>query len=458
MRRKFVLYGLVLLLAAAFTARANLLSNPGFEDGPTGQITNVPIPGWSTWNYSGWHHNDPGRIIDTKAVKLWWTDSGIYQDFPAVAGHTYRLSGYMLHHTTDPLRNGDKTGDFRVEWYTETNNLIQENAFGQITQNDPTNTWLFYTADIVAPAGAAYGRYLIRMYQPTAGDGAVNYDDTSVYDVALYGQAYDPAPADGATVELTLADLSWKSHDPDDTFTYDVYLEAEGPVVDPNFYSAPIATGLTNPVVNLAAAGVTLLDNKVYTWRVDTTDPNDGFPVEFRGIVWTFQVGDVAPLPDAGANQYVWLVGGEGNFTLSGSYTDDGKSTITRAEYIEGVHQKAGGTIVTMGTQVHDSVAKTVTVDVTVSNPVEGQTATGWYGFILEVEDAAGIGTDGVNAGVYGTCLEAAMEDPADTTIETNWPNGHGDIDGDCDTDMEDFAIMASSWVTCMTEKAGCTP
>lgn len=458
-------FGIFLLfLLTAELSWGNLLKNPGFEEGPTGQITNVPIPGWNTWNYSGWHHNDPGRVRDTKAVKLWWTDSGIYQDFPAQAGHTYRFSGYMLHHHTDPLRDGaggvpgDKSGEFRAEWYTATNVLIREDAWAKITKDDAIDEWHFYTADLTAPPGTAYGRFLIRMYQPTAGDGAVNYDDVSVYDVALYGQAYEPNPADGAMVTLDLQTLSWKSHDPEGRFLYTVYLEAEGPVVDPNFYSAPVASGISDTFLNLAQAGITLTDNKIYTWRVDTTDPNNGSPVFFQGPVWTFQVGDVPPLVDAGANQYVWLVNGEGHFTLSGSYTDDGKSPITRAEYIEGTHEKAGGTVVTMGTQTWDPIAKTVTVDVTVSNPVVGQTAAGWYGFILEVEDAAGVGSDSVHAGVYTTCLEAALADPADNTIETNWPNGHGDINGDCVTNLEDLALLALSWVDCMTVKAGCTP
>jgi len=465
MRRGVIWVSILCVLASGGAAWANLLKNPGFEEGETGQIGRVPIPGWLTWNTNGWHHNDAGAVIDTKAVKLWWSDSGIYQDFPAEAGHTYRLSGYMLHTSADPLRNpdsnpqteGDKTGDFRVEWYNALGAMLREDAFGQITKNDPTDTWLLYTADITAPPGTAYGRYLIRMYG-SRGDGAVNYDNACVYDIALYGQAYGPNPPDGATVELTLASLSWQSHDPEDVFTFDVYLEAEGPVVDPNFYSAPIAVGLTENSVNLADAGVTLMDNTLYTWRVDTTDPNNGFPIVFQGPVWTFQIGDVPPAVDAGANQYVWLVNGEGHFTLSGSYTDDGKSPIIRAEYVEGTHEKAGATVVTMGPQTWDPAARTVTVNVSVTNSVPGQAATGWYGFILEVEDGAGVGTDGVHAGVYGTCLEAAMEDPADNTIETNWPNGHGDINGDCKTDLEDLALLALSWVDCMTVKAGCTP
>lgn len=458
MKNVFAICLLLLLFTGGVSVQANLLENPGFEEGDPGQLTGMPIPGWNVWGWSGWHHNDAGAVIDTKAVKLWWTDSGIYQDFPATAGRTYRLSGYMLHTAGDPLRNGDKTGEFRVEWYDAANVMLREDTVGVLTQDDPTDTWMFYTADILAPLGTTYGRYLIRMYQPTAGDGAVNYDGTSAYDVAFYGQAYGPTPKDGATVDLNLTDLSWQSHDPGDTFTFDVYLEAEGAVVDPNFYSAPIASGVTANTLNLASAGVTLTDNTVYSWRVDSTDPNDGSPMTFPGVVWTFQVGDVPPLADAGDNQYTWLVNDIGSFTLAGSYTDEGKSPITRAEFVEGGHETAGATVVTLGPQTWDPAARTVTVDVTVENPVPGQAATGWYEFTLEVEDAVGVGSDTLNVGVYGTCLEAALEDPTDSTIENTWPDGHGDINGDCRTDLEDLALMALSWVDCMTVKAGCTP
>ena len=63
---------LLALLAVTGMAGANLLTNGGFEDGDTGQMTATPIPGWNTWNWNGWHHDDAGKTIDTKAVKLWW--------------------------------------------------------------------------------------------------------------------------------------------------------------------------------------------------------------------------------------------------------------------------------------------------------------------------------------------------------------------------------------------------
>jgi hypothetical protein len=62
-----------------------------------------------------------------------------------------------------------------------------------------------------------------------------------------------------------------------------------------------------------------------------------------------------------------------------------------------------------------------------------------------------------VNVGVYVDACEAANADPAD--MPTKYPNGqHGDIDGDCDVDMTDFAILASTWLDCMSAKLGCIP
>ena len=117
------------------------------------------------------------------------------------------------------------------------------------------------------------------------------------------------------------------------------------------------------------------------------------------------------------------------------------------------------------GFRAHTRAAGTVTIE-SQSEPIPGTveavvsaTGNGWLFLTLEVEDAVGTGSDTMNVGIYTTCLEAALEDPADTTIESNWPNGqHGDINGDCKTDLEDIAVLASSWVQCMTVKAGCTP
>lgn len=458
MRNAFILSA---ILAIGIFAQANLLLNPGFEEGDTGQVGSVAIPGWNSWGNNGWHNNDAGAVIDTKSMKFWWDGVGMWQNFPATAGRPYVFGVQVIDASRD---TSPSNWDLQIEaeFYDAANAVLSARVIGYFDSTlQPNDTWVEIGGTEIAPEGTAYGRVVLRTLDWVSGiGGALYFDNVSVYDADLYGQAYGPTPANNSTVLLSLESLSWKNNpakDPADIISCNVYLEAEGPVIDPNFHSAPIATGVTSGIVNLAAAGVTLQDNKIYTWRVDSTDPNTpGSPATTPGALWTFQIGDVAPLVSA-PNQYVWLQNGIGQFTLTGSYTDDGKSSIVRAEFVEGNHEKAAATTVTMGTQTHDPVAKTVSVPVTVANTAGGL-ANGWYGFTLEVEDGAGIGSDPMNVGVYGTCLEAALEDPADTTIELTWPDGHGDINGDCKTDLADFAILASSWVDCMTIKAGCNP
>ena len=129
---------------------------------------------------------------------------------------------------------------------------------------------------------------------------------------------------------------------------------------------------------------------------------------------------------------------------MEGTYTDDGKSPVTKLlEHISDPLDQAPGTTVT----INDPSEATTTVD------VDGD---GWYLFKFTVTDSAGSGSDEVNVGVYLDACEAAKEDPDD--IAATYPNGHGDIDGDCDTDMNDFVLMVESWVECMSQKGDICP
>lgn len=326
-----------------------------------------------------------------------------------------------------------------------------------------TANWQYFEYTSVA-GGISIAPKLAPFGTSEANDGRLYTDDWKLVNPALAGQATDPDPADGTDVPINLPSLSWNNpDDPNDVITCAVYLEAEGTDasgtnpsnIDPNFASGPIATGITDGTILLADYGITLEDDMWYSWRVDSSQPDalGGDPVVTQSALWTFHIGDTPPTVTAGDNQYLWLTMEDGDgdsakvtFNLSGTYTDDGKSDITTAQWVQGAHE--GGGTVTIENQNWDAGTNTVTAEVTA-------TGNGWLFLSLELTDASGTGTDELNVGVYGTCIEAANEDPADVMYQSY---AHGDIDGDCDTDLNDLAIMAGTWGDCMTTKAGCTP
>jgi hypothetical protein len=264
--------------------------------------------------------------------------------------------------------------------------------------------------------------------------------------------ALNPVPVVGGNLPYTNDVLSWTNPDPNDpadTITADVFiLESSTLLTDPNLGPAildpgvvQVANDITAESLDLSSAGYALQAGKYYYWAVHITDPELGV---VKGFDWRFLATEDAPPANvsAGADQYVWLVGGTKQFTLTGTYTDDGKSPVTVLwEDLSDPLQQAPGTTVT----INSPNSATTTVD------VDGD---GWFLFSFTVTDGAGAGSDDVNVGVYVDACKAAKADPAD--IAASYPDGHGDLDDDCDTDLSDLAIMAGSWLECMSPKLGC--
>lgn len=267
--------------------------------------------------------------------------------------------------------------------------------------------------------------------------------------------ALKPVPIVAGTLPAITDVISWTNPDPNnpaDTITADVFiLESDTLIVkDPNLGPTildpgvvMVANDITAESLDLSDAGYTLQVGKYYYWAVHVTDPEIGV---IEGFDWHFlATGDAPPSEvSAGANQYVWLDGGTNQFTLTGTYTDDGKSPVT-VEWVDLSNplEQAPGTTVT----VNSPNAAVTTVD------VDGD---GWFYFSFTVTDAVGSGSATVNVGVYVDACAAAYADPDD--IQTAYPNGTGDIDGDCDVDLDDFALMAATWMDCLSDKLGCTP
>jgi hypothetical protein len=246
-----------------------------------------------------------------------------------------------------------------------------------------------------------------------------------------------PVPAIDSIATLsgpqTLTDLSWT--DAADMLSCDVYLKVDDG--DPNvpIFDAGdlIATGVTTGTVNLASAGVTLTNNTPYVWRVDSTSGTG----TTQGYLWWFETGDAPPVVDAGADQYEGLDPTVATVSLNGSVIDDGTSPVITLWTVDDPN------------------------NVTITNPTATVTtatinAAATRIFTLTATDAVSSRADAMTANVYATPCEAAYADPAG--IPAKYPNGSGDIDGDCDTDLDDFALFAASWLDCFDARLGCTP
>ncbi len=318
-----------------------------------------------------------------------------------------------------------------------------------------TTAWVPYSFDYTIPAGAdSVKMVLTNVNYNGLGQATFGWDNVAIT-IPGGTPALMPVPMVGGTLPVVTDTLSWVNPDPNnpsDILTADVFiLEADelltydpnlGPdILDPGVVQ--VGDNIMTESLDLSDEGYALEVGKYYYWAVHVTDPESGV---IEGFDWHFLATGDAPPADvsAGADQYVWLESGTKQFTLTGTYNDDGKSPVTE-EWVDLSNplEQAPGTTVTINNP--GNAITTVDVD-----------GDGWFLFGFTVTDEVGSGYDEVNVGVYVSPCEAAKADPGD--IQASYPDGHGDIDGDCDTDLADFALLAGSWIDCMSTKLDCTP
>jgi len=166
----------LLSLAIVACAGANLLNNPGFEDGDTGGLSS--ITDWNSWGNSGWHHND-GPLLDTKGLKFWWDDAGLWQDFTATAGNDYTFAVEVYNRSANPC---GWNGLMRVEFYDSSDTKIYDTQLDRFyTGVDPYDEWVTIGGTLTAPAGTAYGRIILQIADWHDGiSGDLFFDNASV--------------------------------------------------------------------------------------------------------------------------------------------------------------------------------------------------------------------------------------------------------------------------------------
>ncbi len=457
MKKKLVVFMMALAVVAA-QGIGSTVNNGTFEDGSYDY-------GDGTLMGVNWEKTGGG----SDAWKVYWENDGTDSySVVSVAGSSGGGGGYSMLFQDDPeslisfeglsdgatvvyladvksIDGANGPGNLlRVDWF-DANNNWQANSdlywFESIS-----DTWTTYSTEFTVSSPKVR-----LMFAVSTGWGGANDTDTitAVDNIRIAMPAGskpdNPSPVSG-TVNLTAItdELKWINPLPvnmDDTITCNVYLEADDG--DEAFISEPIATGLADDTISLSEYGISLLPGTKYYWKVDCVDPNSGSPATTEGLTWDFTTAsDVAPVVDAGADLWRWLDPEDtshATIDLDGTVEDDGKSELTTKWTL--LSKDPSDAVVIIDDP--NAVDTFVTVD-----------STGYYTFQLEAKDEIWTVSDSLAVIVHETACEAAYSDPDD--IPATYSGLHGDIDGDCDIDLVDFAYMASHWLDCMSVKLGC--
>lgn len=438
---KLVLILAIALCMASPVYAAELLTNGDFDDDDglgAHQGFAGGVPGWDMMGTGDfWQHADPGYHRGSYAIAMYTQGTGLVQVVSAVPDDFFTMSGSMIYSEFDePLEEG--TLALRLEFWDDAypdGVLLELITVGTLSSDDPPDVWKDVQALGLAPAGTSEVRVVCDYYGLFVGKG--HFDDISLVDENSTGQAGAPLPADGAIVEAsTTTEVKWVNAVGTGPTEVEVLFAKDG---DPN------STILTRQVVSswVGLASLPSLDeDSDYHWLVRYYDDSGDTTPET--VLWsTFNTGNAPPQVNL-VDQYVWLNMDDGDgdpcklsLDINPNITDDGKS-LPLTYLWEGVFA--------------DSLVPSIEID---PNDTETTTAVfyalGHWTIQLTVDDGQWQAQGVSDIYVYATPCEAAQGDPMDEALI-------GDADGDCDGDLGDLAVVASSWLDCMSEKLGCTP
>jgi hypothetical protein len=319
--RNFIIFVIAIIAVCVYCSgvKAELLKNPGFENGTWTGEGDMPWDwwkygkgGWASWksvaNGSGYLAHSGDKLYGVGA----WTPGDYYycgQSVPVNAGEiiTFTIWG-MTENWGTPV------GGLMIEWKDSEDVTLGTELNYDITGGSISSVWTKYSiSGVTVPAGAVTAN--VQIFGES--QGSMLFDDASVF---FTYAANDEQPADGVFANpTTTTQLSWTRPQPRNG-TGTIYCDVW-------FGTDPAMTGTNTKILSHTAANsvaVSLALNQTYYWRVDCYDSSTSPETMTTGRVWSFNTGNSAPVVDAGKKQAVWLSGGTASVALSATVSDDG--------------------------------------------------------------------------------------------------------------------------------------
>ncbi len=258
---------------------------------------------------------------------------------------------------------------------------------------------------------------------------------------ALYGKVIaefvsNPKPSVGELGVAVDTDLKWDN--PTDYAASNYALEFR--TNDANWIDTGNTTTIAtvtdldldgDPDTTEAAAPITLLHSVKYYWRVTSTDPNSGSPVDYVGSDWSFTTIGSSPVISSFDNVFTAMSLLPADLAAVVTDADNNVDSVSW-EVLTDDWSYPAGAIASVTDTTGDLYAPTATFTAD---------ANGFYKVRLTVTDDDSNATEQVvEVRVTQTTCDLAQLFPG-------FAFDYYDVDEDCDVDLSDFAAFAAKWL-----------
>jgi len=212
MKHIFYLLILIFLNKMIFAQEEVSLTNPGFENGN--------VSGWSFWEsmHDGIslsntiaHTGDYSLAVSGDGVAIYQSlSNGSEHNF--IADRPYKVSGYIMHQSSDPLLDG-QIGVLEISFRDAGWNAINQVYSEPLTHEDSLDQWYYFEAFDTCPTSAAHlnvGFKWFNTYQNNA--GTIYFDDLKL-------EYFPPPELENYSFEDGL--LNWDSNHSDNVVITD---------------------------------------------------------------------------------------------------------------------------------------------------------------------------------------------------------------------------------------------